>query len=166
VAALTLAVILLGTLCVLQLLWTFGVIRRLRTRTGSGARRGADAPGALMAPVGTRVRGTAVDWHGEILVGFFLPGCDPGQLPEFMALARTRPRTVAVLRDRSGTGAELAKRLAQVAEVRIEDSPDGALQRAFRVEAFPSYCLVRHGVISSVAARATDLALQAARIPA
>lgn len=166
--ALTSAVVLVGALGVLNLTLTFGVIRRLREDTGSRSQPTGAQPGAPMAPVGTSVRDTAPGWDGETLVGFFFPGCAPceEQVPAFIEYARTRERVVAVVHDRAGNAAELVRKLGQVAQVVVEDGTDGALQKAFRVEAFPSYCVVRDGVISSVAGRAVDLAEQVARVPA
>jgi hypothetical protein len=166
--ALTFAVVLVGALCVLDLLLTFGVIRRLRADTGSRSPQGGSDPGPPMAPVGTAIRGTGLDWDGETLVGFFLPDCGPceQQFPEFMEYARTQERVVAVVSDPAGKGAELVRKLGEVAQVVVEAGTDGVLRRAFQVQGFPSYCLVGDGRIIAVVGRAADLPDQAARIPA
>ena len=164
--ALTIAVVLVGALCLLDLLLTFGVIRRLRENDASRTQGGSAQPGAPMAPVGTRVGDTG--WEGETLVGFFAPGCSPceQQLPGFIEHARARDRVVAVVHGMGGKTSELVRKLEQVADVVVEDSTEGPLHNAFKVEGFPSYCVVRDGVISSVAGRAADLVDQAARVPA
>ena len=166
--ALTFAVVLVGALCALDLLLTFGVIRRLREGAESRSQRATSVPGPPMAPVGSSVRDTGLGWHGETLVGFFFPGCAPceEQVPEFIEYARTRERVVAVVLDRAGDAGQLVRKLGQVAQVVVEDGADGALQTAFKVEAFPSYCVVRDGVISSVAGRVVDLVEQVVRVPA
>ncbi|MDG6106212.1 hypothetical protein Daura_20195 [Dactylosporangium aurantiacum] len=165
--ALTFAVVLVGALCVLNLLLTFGVIRRLRDgdRPAAGA-----APQPPMAPVGTAVRGGPTGWDGETLVGFFSPGCGPceRQLPTFVEVAGARPthRVVAVVYDPAGQSAALVATLRQVAQVVVEDTPHGALQTAFQVNGYPSYCIVRDGVVVAVAGRAADLDDQVARTAA
>ncbi len=48
----------------------------------------------------------------------------------------------------------------------VEGAPDGALQAAFQVSGYPSYCILRDGVIVSVAGRVPDLDAEVAQIPA
>lgn len=173
--ALTSAVVLVGALGVVNLLLTFGIIRRLRQDAGTGDRPIGATPGRLVAPaapVGTEIQGTDLRWDGETLVGFFLPGCDPceEQLPEFVTHAAKWQRVVAVVMDPSGgvsgEAAEALRRLRPVADVVVEKSPDDALHKAFKVSGYPVFCTVRDGVVSSVSGRAADLALEMARIPA
>ncbi|MEO3925052.1 hypothetical protein ABGB07_14470 [Micromonosporaceae bacterium B7E4] len=166
--ALTFAVVLVGALCVVDLLLTFGIMRRLRDDSASRLRQNDPGLAASMAPVGTTIAGTAIGWGGTTLVGFFMPGCGPcdKQLPEFVASARKWDRVLAVVLDPAGDGAKYVRELEQVAQVVVEDSSDGALLRAFAVEGYPIFCVVRDGVISSVVRRARDLAEQAARVPA
>ena len=173
VDALPFAVFLVGEMCVLTLLLPLGVIRRPRQDADSPARRAGAPPGPPMAAVGTPVRHPAVAGDGEILVGFFTPGCGPceQQAPDFIKYARTRDRVVAVVLDpagdaKKGEARELVQKLEQVAQVVVEDSPEGALHKAFEVRGYPSYCVVRDGFIALVAGRAADLAAQEARIPA
>ncbi|MEV7230786.1 hypothetical protein AB0M79_27750 [Polymorphospora sp. NPDC051019] len=165
---LTSAVVLVGALCVLNLLLTFGVIRRLRQGIGSLPEPGGAMPGPPMAPVGTTVLGADAGWDGETLVGFFTPGCGPceQQLPAFIEHARTRERVLAVVFDPANNSAELVRELGEVARVVVEDTPDGALQTAFQVKGYPGYCVLRDGIIVLVAGRAADLNDRAARIPA
>lgn len=173
--ALTSAVVLVGALGVVNLLLTFGIIRRLRQNAGTGNQPIGPAPGGLVAPVapvGTEIRGTDLRWDGETLVGFFMPGCGPceEQLPEFITYAPKWQRVVAVVMDPSGgksdEAAETLQRLRQVAEVVVEKSPGDALHKAFKATGYPVYCTVRDGVVSSVAGRAANLAAEMARIPA
>ncbi|GAA2707935.1 hypothetical protein ACFY2R_20445 [Micromonospora olivasterospora] len=167
--ALMSAVLIVGTLGVLNLLLTFGVIRRLREQSRA-ATGGASAMSAspVMSPPGTSVGHPGVDLSEETLVGFFAPGCDAcdRQLPEFLADARSRDRVVAVVSGGDDEGREVAGRLRAVAEVVVEDRVDGAMQRGFGVKGFPAYCLVRDGVIVAVAPRAADLPRRKARLRA
>lgn len=163
--ALTAAVVLVGALGVLNLLLTFGVVRRLRADTGMTAQPRFEAP---MASVGTSVRGGGVDWSGEALVGFFAPGCAPceEQVPEFVEHAPRWERAVAVVFDPAGEGAEHVRELGRVARVVIESDTGDALQKAFQVKGFPGFCVVRDGVVVSVGGRIADLTEQVMRTAA
>ncbi len=164
--ALTAAVVLVGALGVLNLLLTFGVVRRLRADAGNTAPPARFEP--PMASVGTSVGQSGPDWHGETLVGFFAPGCAPceEQIPEFVAHAPRWQRALAVVFDPAGEGAEHVRELGRVARVVIEGDTGDALQKAFQVKGFPSFCLVRDGVVVSVGVRAADLAEQVLRTAA
>lgn len=173
--ALTSAVVLVGALGIVNLLLTFGMIRRLRQNAGTGNQPIGRPSGGLVAPVapvGTEIRGTDLRWDGETLVGFFMPGCGPceEQMPEFITHAAKWQRVVAVVMDPSGgasdEAAETLRRLRQVAEVVVEKSPGDALHKAFKATGYPVYCTVRDGVVSSVSGRAANLAAEMARIPA
>ncbi|MFI6456364.1 TlpA disulfide reductase family protein [Streptosporangium amethystogenes] len=101
---LTAAVVLVGMLCLLDLLLTFGVIRRLREHTTHlekllGDSRSGDPFPALGERVGefaaTTTDGEPVSRDllaGETVVAFFSPGCGPcrEKVPVFVELARER----------------------------------------------------------------------------
>lgn len=162
--ALTIAVVLVGALCVLDLLLTFGVIRRLREQSRTTNSRPGDGPPVLTAPVGTEVHVPDVPLEEETLVAFLSPSCGAcaDQLPDLIAEARGRERVVAVVFDPEGTGTELVDRLGEVARVLVERSTDDALLRAFRVTGYPAFCLVRAGVITATTIRVADLPKQLA----
>ncbi|HWO58954.1 MAG TPA: hypothetical protein VNO31_02775 [Umezawaea sp.] len=161
--ALTSAVVLVGALGALNLILTFGVIRRLRGDAGTLTQPSGIQP--PMAPVGTSVPANGLDWHGETLVGFFMPGCGPcdEQLPGFLEHAQRWDRSVAVVFDPSGEGAEYIRKLEPAAHVVVEGDSEDSLQKDFQVKGFPSFCVVRDGVVVSVSGRAADLSEPAVR---
>ncbi|QLQ38042.1 TlpA disulfide reductase family protein [Micromonospora robiginosa] len=156
------AIALVGALAAVNLLFTFGVIRRLREHTaelarmrGGGAGRD-DSPVAL--PAGSRVgdfiaesvdgRPIALDSMGtQPLIGFFSPSCTPckERLPGFVAHAASRPGgregILAVIAGSPDEAAALLEQLLPVATVVVE--PDrGPVQQAFGVDGFPAFVLV------------------------
>jgi len=147
------AVILVGALCTIDLLLTFGVIRRLREHTELLAQGGGPGGPTVLRP-GERVTGVvAVDVDGRPvptdvgLVGFFSPSCVACEqlLPKFADRASGFPggpdRVLAVIADElPGTGKyEMA--LHGLARIVLE--PDsGPLATAFRVTAYPAWCLL------------------------
>lgn len=159
------ATALVGVLATVNLLFTFGVIRRLREHTaelaklrGGGAGRD-DSPVALSA--GSRVgdftaesvdgRPVALDSLGSRpLVGFFSPSCTPckERLPGFVAHAASRPGgregILAVISGTPDEAVALLEQLQPVATVVVE--PDrGPVQQAFAVDGFPAFVLVEGG---------------------
>jgi peroxiredoxin len=149
---LTAAVVLVGALCVLDLVLTLGVIRRLRElATTSADRRGApSADIEVGTPVGDFETVTSAGEHlsraeltEDTLVAFFAPGCAPcvEKLPGFTAHAAVRPggrrRVLAAVVGEPAEAREFAEPLAAVARVVVEE-PGGALSRAFGVHAYPT----------------------------
>lgn len=149
------AVAVVGVLCVLDLVLTFGVIRRLREHTSmltGGAAPPAvglaegESPGAFEA---VTVRGEAVSsgTAGLRMVAFFSSGCPacPGQVAPFMEyLGRhhiSPDSVLAVVATDNGTPAPYLDRLAKVARTCVEP-PDGDIARAFRLSGFPAFCLL------------------------
>lgn len=149
------AVVLVGMLCTLDLILTFGVIRRLRVHTQRLAGLGDDGEGhraALTAgeSVGDFVSST-VDGEllspesldGDTLVGFFALGCQPCEekKPEFLAYAKRLPggrrEVLAVVVGDPAAATETAAQLTQVARVVVE-RPDGPVSTAFRAYAYPT----------------------------
>jgi len=153
---LTLAVILVGALCVFDLVLSLGIIRRLREQNETLARLsarhvGSDATVPVGEPVGeftaTTLGGAVVSRDGSDrhrLVGFFSPGCRPceEQLPEFVQRATEFPgHVLAVVVAENGHADEYAGRLAPIADVVVEPSA-GPLAHAFAVTSVPALCLV------------------------
>jgi hypothetical protein len=170
---LSVAVAVVGALCVLDLLLTVGVIRRLREHTEllSSRREGmifdviavGQRPGEFTWP---DIDGAAVsreDVEGATLLGFFTPTCDmcKTRLPEFLAAATRFPggrdgvlAVVAGALDDGGgplAGAEaLIAELRAVARVVLEPH-DGPVSAAFNVAAYPSWVLMDGRVVGATA---------------
>ena len=167
-AYLAAAVAIVGALCVLDLVLTLGVIRRLRDHTERlstmvGAGDGPHDPD-MMLPKGSTVDGfSAVTVDGEAvalelidgptLVGFFSPTCEPCKehAPQFTEFAAAMPggrsRVLAVVVGEGAAAEEFAGTLAGAARVVVEPNR-GPLSRAFRVDGFPAVGLVdEHGVV-------------------
>ncbi|MEV4108704.1 TlpA disulfide reductase family protein [Nonomuraea sp. NPDC049695] len=152
-------VTLLSVLCVLNLMLTVGVIRRLRKHSDALASRSADGrqavitEGSVAPPYATvATDGSAVsrDLITEpVLVGFFSPGCDACHeaMPDFIAQAARFPRdqVLAVIVDQQGgLAGPQREQLEPVAHVVVEDM-DGPITSALRVQAFPVFALVGRG---------------------
>jgi thiol-disulfide isomerase/thioredoxin len=157
VRALTSAVVLLTALCLINLVLTLGVVRRLREISREAGRvhdpteagrlpAGADV-GAFSALTtdGTTVSRETV--NGPTLIGFFSPDCPPcvDAVPEFVGYAHTVPggrdRVVAVVLAKPGSGGELAAELRDVAQV-ITGPDASATQQALAVLALPTVYLI------------------------
>ncbi|MEV7806795.1 TlpA disulfide reductase family protein [Microbispora sp. NPDC088329] len=150
-------VVLVGVLCVLDLLLTLGVIRRLRVHGEMLAARPAAQPEPMLAAGGTARPFSAVTVDGvplsdtsladPTLLGVFSTGCPAcvERLPLFVERARAFPggrdHVVAVVVGPEDAAAEDVRELRPVAHVVVEDH-GGAVARAFRVTGFPSFALV------------------------
>jgi hypothetical protein len=144
------ALVFVGGLCLLDLLLTFGVIRRLREQTdGTSATRTmglpagrAPAPFSAVSTAGELVSGAA----GLRIVAFFstCPKC-PERVPPFAEYLRIhRVSRYSVLAVSAGSGTEpqpyLAE-LATLAQICVEPQ-GGAIQHAFEVAGFPWFYLL------------------------
>ncbi|GAA4956876.1 thiol-disulfide isomerase/thioredoxin [Nonomuraea thailandensis] len=152
-AYLVAAVVLVGLLCMVNLLLTVGLIRRLRRQSPPQPPMAAG-----LAPGGSVPRFAATTTSGEpvsdellgapALVGFFSPGCRPcvDLLPLFAERARgTSDGVLAVIADGPGGDATVyLEQLEQVARVVVE-APQGPLQTAFQVSAFPTIITIDAG---------------------
>lgn len=158
------AITLIGLLAAVNLLLTFGVIRRLRQQTTELASLGrrddgawgdvAVSPGTAIAefaatddagrPVGAEIL------TGPRLVGFFSPDCQPckDRLPEFLQVASQRPggrdEVLAVVVATPARAADLLGQLRPVARVVVERE-EGTVQKAFGVNGFPAFVLIADG---------------------
>jgi AhpC/TSA family protein len=170
VAFLVAAVVLVGLLCLLDLLLTVGVIQRLRQHTELLNKLQAGAAGGpapeVMLPAGSEVgefAATTTDGDpvsrellaGRTLVGFFSPGCQPckEKLPGFVAaapgVAGGRQQVLAVVVGGQEEDAEVTARLTPVARVVVEP-PDGPVAGAFGATGFPAFALLdAHRVVAS-----------------
>jgi thiol-disulfide isomerase/thioredoxin len=148
-------VTVVGAVCLLDLLLTFGVIRRLREHTEMLASAGpakppaglstGELPGtfAAMTTEGDLVHGTT----GLRVVAFFASWCTvcPERVPPFAAYLRTyQISRHSVLAVSAGPGdappAHLAE-LVGLAQICAEKD-DGELAKAFKVTTFPTFYLL------------------------
>ena len=146
------AVALVGLLCVLDLILTLGVIKRLREHTemmssmmsgpktsiGVGEEVGEFTTATVDGePVGRESLGD------DALVGIFSPTCEPckAKLPHFVEFARNLPRgrdqVLATVVGDAELADELVATLQPVARVVVE-SGDGAVAAAFKAKGFPT----------------------------
>lgn len=165
-------VLTVGLLCLLNLLLTFGVIRRLRQHTEHLNRLApTDQPpgigvgevvGEFATTTTTGEPLTRAGLTGQTLVGFFSPGCEPcaTQLPHFIDRAREQPggraRAIAVVAAGTDGKQDYVERLEPVARV-VTEGPDGALQAAFRVTGFPMLYLVDDGTVRAAGFTVADV---------
>ncbi|MDE3724925.1 TlpA disulfide reductase family protein [Nocardiopsis sp. N85] len=175
IVAALIAACLAVVLCLLDLLLTVGVIRRLKEHTeliGNLSTRGM--PGTTVLPPGERIGAfSAVTEDGDtvgsgaladpVLIAVFSPGCGAcaEQLPRFLeragALPGGRGSVLAVLAGDRAQVAEEAARLSPVARV-VVDGPQGTVTDALGVLAFPAFLRVDGtGRVLSSGRLATDL---------
>jgi thiol-disulfide isomerase/thioredoxin len=148
-----------GVVCLVNLMLTLAMIRRVRQH-GEKLAVGPMFRGESMTlQAGSRVPGfsvtaasgerrTLADLTGSrSLVGFFAPGCPPchGQLPEFSDLARTihggPTQVLAVITGEGEVAADFAADLADVATV-VTELPNGPAATAFSARGRPCFYLV------------------------
>lgn len=159
--------IVLSVFTALNLLFTFGVIRRLREHTKLLSKSsGADESGVMLA-AGERigdfsaagsdgVRITRGSFAKPTLVGFFSPKCPAcsERLPRFIALAEKMPERRAqvmavIVGGDDEENAVLRGDLDAVATV-LTDVERGPVVRAFGVNGYPAFAVLdEDGVVSS-----------------
>lgn len=170
------ALVLVGSLALLNLLLTFGLVRRVREQAGllSDLAGGLTAApdGELARPVGSPVEpfrteavdGTPLDnaWFDRpTLVGFFSPGCESCAelIPRFVAAAATT-RALAVVEPAPVDDGDYRAALAGAATV-VAGEPARAVVDAFGVLGFPTACLVdATGVVTATGTRLVDAAVR------
>jgi hypothetical protein len=153
------AVVAVACLCLLDLLLTFGVIRRLREHTDllAGARGGqppvtglaaGQSPGAFSAAT---IAGDLVsDVMGLRVVAFLSSSCPacPRMVPPFVEYVSShrigRDSVLAVIAGSASEPPPYLAQLAEAAQVRIEPA-DGDVIHAFRVQEFPAFCVLDSG---------------------
>jgi hypothetical protein len=159
-ASLTAVAVLAGALCLLNLVLTLGVVRRLREHAVLLAKLQPTAPNPMLA-VGERVGSfdtVTVDGRpvsrdtldGPTLLGIFSPDCSAcaERLPNFVDLAGGYPggreRVLAVVvGDEHETVAQVAA-LAPVARVVVE-AANGPISRATSVRGYPAFGVLDEG---------------------
>jgi hypothetical protein len=175
------AVIVVGVLCLFDLLLTLGVIRRLREHTdllrelqapagspviGLAAGQGPE-PFTAQTADGTSVAGPA----GLRLAAFFSASCSvcPGRVAPFIEyvranqLGRDDVLAVLVVTDLSAPPRYLSD-LAGIARVCVQPD-DSELARAFSVTGYPAFCLL-DSVGNVVSSGHTPAAMPAAAMAA
>jgi hypothetical protein len=176
---LTAAVVVVGVIGVLNLLLTFGVIRRLREHTELIGTGGAGANtvstmrrvGESIAPFdATTVAGDAISrdgLSGVTLIGVFGVGCEACEekLPKFVDFAGSFPGgrqqvlAVVAARGDDAAAARYVDELAPVANV-VSESDRGPVLTALGVDGYPAFGIVdADGVVRSTALDPTKLAL-------
>lgn len=173
---LTALIIVVGIVCVLNLVLVFGVIRRLKEHDQAIAKipSGAGVLSASMRAPGSEVdEFTSVSTddvpvtkealNAETMVGFFSVSCAPcvENAPKFAAHAAGRDNvlTVVVAGD-DDDPAEMVGVLGGSARVVVEGY-DGPMATAFGVTAFPAYAVVADGRITATALDVTALPVPA-----
>ncbi|MBP2325032.1 thiol-disulfide isomerase/thioredoxin [Kibdelosporangium banguiense] len=160
-AILTAAVVLVGILCVIDLLLSFGIIRRLREQNEAlqlvqqQQTAGLDddialpAGSAVGAFAATTVGGTEltnVDIIGSpLLIGFFSPNCEPckERMPQFIEYAtRFNGRVIAVASGSVEETTDMVARLGEVGDVLVEPNEEAPVHKAFGAKGYPAMCLV------------------------
>ncbi|MGH3917123.1 MAG: TlpA family protein disulfide reductase [Pseudonocardiaceae bacterium] len=170
---LSVAIALVAVLCLVDLVLTLGVVRRLRDHSQRLAllqdsptdELAIRSPGGAVDPfTATSMTGEAVsfdDLTEPTLVGFFAPDCPScvEKLPSFISYAKAFPggkrRTLAVVAGEAG-GVKYRRTLAEVATVVVEREL-GPVQKAFGTSGFPAFAVVVDGVIVQSAHDVTNL---------
>ncbi|MFI6316901.1 hypothetical protein ACIBG8_05250 [Nonomuraea sp. NPDC050556] len=154
---LTAGLICVALICLVDLLLTFGVVRRLREHTKILSKQASSQPAVMLLPQ-ERVAAfeAGVDDSGSIsreslngptLVGFFSPGCGActERLPSFVALAGShswhRDQVLAVVMGDEASTATMRAELAEVARL-VDDKHVDTMVESFGVSGFPAFCLI------------------------
>ncbi|MFF9813222.1 peroxiredoxin family protein [Streptomyces sp. NPDC014006] len=149
------AVVVLAVLCLLNLLLTFGVIRKRRAQAAETSDRvvvGLIVPSGSTVPSFTAVTTTGEritrDGLGETMLGFFTPDCRAckERLPRFVEQARataalTGRSVLAVVHGTPEEAREQVAALPAVAHVVVEEG-DGPLGEAFDITGHPVFGLL------------------------
>jgi thiol-disulfide isomerase/thioredoxin len=158
-SVLVVAVVLVALLCLLDLLLTFGVIRRLKEHTshlekllaGGGFENPLPTIGDTVGEfTATTVEGKSVSQDSfsmETLVAFFSPSCEPckAKLPGFAEYAadwvNDQRQVITVVTGPVEQTAEMVDSLKPVSTV-VTDGVDGPISQAFKARSTPTFCLV------------------------
>jgi hypothetical protein len=155
------AIVLVGAVCVLDLVLTLGVIRRLRHHSellsgGAGSAQRAAEPVMLAAGekpadfVTATIDGQAISRDtltAGTVAGFFTAHCMPckERVPEFMdhvsALPSGRDQALAVVVGDDADTDELAESLAGIARV-VREKHGDPVATAFGVRGYPALCVL------------------------
>lgn len=171
-AATTAALVVIGALACLNLLLTYGVVRRLRSHEERIAELGEGGEGMPMSDwtprVGTTLpefRVTALDGGevtrdqlatGEAYVGFFSVHCPPcrERLPEFVDIVSRRQGDALVVISGAPDERreEMVAMVGDAARVVVDDHDPGTLEQLLQVERLPCMLVLSDGVVTANAA--------------
>ncbi len=173
------AVVIVGILCLTDLLLTFGVIRRLREHAAmlNDQSRSHHNPPVTGLATGEKAAPFAVTTTDERLqtgpaglrlVAFFSTSCSlcPSGCqcsPVTCGPTASRGDVLAVVLGGPGEPVPYLDELTSVAQVRLE-SEDGELPTAFKISGFPAFCLL--DADGAVLASGYDPAALPAPVPA
>ncbi|WP_328329877.1 hypothetical protein OHA70_07255 [Kribbella sp. NBC_00382] len=166
-SVLSAAVVLVGLIGLLNLVLSFGIIRRLRAQaTDQHAHSSRPKPTIRPTTLEDGERVVAVDavtidgrtvelpFAGPSFVGFFSATCSSckEQLIPFVVTAERQPAGVQVLAVVGGTDEEAAPYLAELLSGRSEvlivrEQEDGPIQKAFGIMGFPAFTILDDGVL-------------------
>ncbi|WP_103355662.1 TlpA family protein [Amycolatopsis sp. CA-128772] len=159
------ALVLLGLLCLLNLLLTVGILRRMRAQPAAGtpfALRPGSAVGEFTATTTDGEPLTAATLDGTL--AFFSADCPAchDSLPDFLAYAREQGRdnVFAVF---GGDDPDTVRALAEVAHVVAADLDGGPVAAAFRNTWTPALYVVTGGRVVATAGRVHELPVPAGR---
>ncbi|WP_410596599.1 TlpA family protein disulfide reductase [Amycolatopsis sp. lyj-23] len=156
--------VLLGLVCLLNLLLTVGILRRMRAQPAATpfALRPGSAVGEFTATTTGGQPLTTATLTGT--VGFFSADCAAchDTLPDFLAYARAQGRdnVFAVF---GGDDPETVRALAEVAHVVTAGLDGGPVAAAFRNTWTPALYVVADGRVTATAGRVHELPVPAGR---
>lgn len=173
---LTTAVVLLAVVVAVHLLFTFGLVARVRELQQHGGARVDNGqlprPGTVVRPFSvTATDGTVIteaDLDGSVQVGFFQVGCGPCRmLSDALVSAPPAIRFISIV-DGDPAAPEATERLVaklgvlgQVAVVGVDDP----VLTAFGVVAFPTLLHTHSGVVTASGSRLENLTDAASATP-
>ncbi len=163
------AVVLVRVVCLLNLMLTFGIIRRMRAAANESVRHTRlsveRGPGSSIGEFTVETADGETVSHGNLtgLVGFFSARCEPCRdlLPGFAEYASKLPRE-QVLAVIGGEDEEAVAMLTPVARVIVADLAGGPVAAAFRNTVTPALYLIGddHRVVAA-GGRIEDLPVRA-----
>ena len=168
--------LVLGTLTVLNLVLTVGVVQRLRVHTETLTQMGGEMPTLRPGePIGpfdaVSVKDEAISdlmIDAESIIGFFSPGCGPckERLPDFREftyeMSSVQQHSIAVVVGSEDESADLVAAIGEDSIVVLEDD-GGSLTSACQVKAFPTFLVVDRDAEGVLTVKASGVDLKGIR---